>query len=260
MKLLNPKFSLDEFWKSLKISSQSILMLDYDGTLSPFTPDRDHANPYEGVIDRLDILLNSNHTRVIIVSGRSITAIEKLLKTNKALEIYGCHGAEYFHPSHGYKLITNEKSKEFLNNVIEWVNSNNFKKITEIKPVSVAFHWRGLSFSDSHKLREQLEKQWFQAVSKYGFELHHFDGGIELRPSDINKGTVVQTILAQVENSIPIAYLGDDLTDEDAFKEVGNNGLSVLVKEKKRSTKADLQLIPPTELLDFFDKWIQCTS
>jgi trehalose-6-phosphatase len=52
-----------------------------------------------------------------------------------------------------------------------------------------------------------------------------------------------------------VAYLGDDLTDEDAFRALKGKGLSVLVRKESRTTEADCWLKPPDELLDFLKKW-----
>jgi trehalose 6-phosphate phosphatase len=53
------------------------------------------------------------------------------------------------------------------------------------------------------------------------------------------------------------AYLGDDVTDEDAFKALANKGLRALVREQLRETVADIWLIPPVELREFLKRWIK---
>ncbi len=52
-----------------------------------------------------------------------------------------------------------------------------------------------------------------------------------------------------------VAYLGDDRTDEDAFRELNGKGLSVLVRKEQRPTAAEIWIEPPAELLDFLEKW-----
>ena len=52
------------------------------------------------------------------------------------------------------------------------------------------------------------------------------------------------------------AYLGDDLTDEDAFDAIKRKGLAVLVRKEERITRADIRLTPPEELLAFLDRWL----
>ena len=52
-----------------------------------------------------------------------------------------------------------------------------------------------------------------------------------------------------------MAYLGDDLTDEDAFRAVATRGLGILVRQELRKTAAVAWLRPPEELLDFLHRW-----
>jgi trehalose 6-phosphate phosphatase len=87
-----------------------------------------------------------------------------------------------------------------------------------------------------------------------------FDGGVELRSLERNKGSVVQDILAQEPPGLPTAYLGDDLTDEDAFVALGDRGHSILVRPELRESAARFWLKPPEELLRLLDDWIAATS
>ena len=52
------------------------------------------------------------------------------------------------------------------------------------------------------------------------------------------------------------AYLGDDLTDEDAFRALPEGALGVLVREELRPTDAGAWVRPPEGLLDFLDRWL----
>ena len=70
-------------------------------------------------------------------------------------------------------------------------------------------------------------------------------------------GTAVKQILSQESAARPVAYLGDDLTDEDAFAALGNRGYSVLVRTEVRESAARFWLRPPEELLEFLDAWIE---
>ena len=56
------------------------------------------------------------------------------------------------------------------------------------------------------------------------------------------------------------AYLGDDLTDEDAFKAVEGRGLGILVRKQWRSTAAAAWLKPPEELIRFLERWAEVCS
>jgi trehalose 6-phosphate phosphatase len=52
-----------------------------------------------------------------------------------------------------------------------------------------------------------------------------------------------------------VAYLGDDVTDEDAFRAVKGRGLAVLVRAEYRRTAADIWIKPPHELKNFIGRW-----
>ena len=94
MRLLNPDFDLDLFFNALKRAEQSALLLDYDGTLAPFTAERSQAVPYAGVRERLNKLLHMSRTRLVIVSGRGIEEVLSLLSLEDSPEIYGLHGGQ----------------------------------------------------------------------------------------------------------------------------------------------------------------------
>ena len=80
--------------------------------------------------------------------------------------------------------------------------------------------------------------------------LEEFDGGVEMRMADPNKGDAVRTILTEMDvDDAPVAYLGDDESDEDAFRVLQNRGLCVLVRTQWRETAANLWLRPPLQLL-----------
>jgi trehalose-6-phosphatase len=69
----------------------------------------------------------------------------------------------------------------------------------------------------------------------------------------------VRTILAESLPDAAVAYLGDDRTDEDAFRALNGKGLTVLVRPEYRPTAAEVWLQPPQELIQFLEEWL-CAS
>jgi trehalose-6-phosphatase len=86
--------------------------------------------------------------------------------------------------------------------------------------------------------------------------LLEFDGGLEIRVHGYNKASALGIILGEMGAEAPIACLGDDSTDEQAFRCLGERGLSVLVRPEWRETKASVWLKPPEELLSFLTLWL----
>jgi len=257
MQLLNDRLDLEAFFVELAKSNHSLLLLDYDGTLAPFHEERDEAVPYPGVKERLEKLMTHPHTEVAIISGRWSKDLLPLLGMAKPPEIWGCHGVE--RPD-GSIVGISPATAAALNEAEIWAEQVGLGDRVERKPASLAFHWRGLRKEEAARIVRSVAAKWPPGSERDGLTLKEFDGGLELRPSGLNKGGAVRKILERFDTSHPVAYLGDDFTDEDAFAELGERGLKVLVRSEPRETGADLRLSPPDELLSFLDRWLENTE
>jgi trehalose 6-phosphate phosphatase len=251
---------LPDTWSgSLARASVRLLMLDYDGTLAPFREERDEAVPYPGVREILAAILARDHTRLVIVSGRAIDDLLPLLDLDPAPEIWGSHGWEQRLPSGERHLLpVPDAALDALAQARSLADSHGLADRCETKPACLAVHWRGLSESDTENIRQRASALWLPLAEGAGLELREFDGGLELRIPGRDKGCVVDAILAETPPGGFAAYLGDDLTDEDAFRALGDRGLSVLVRTEPRASLAPHRLRPPEELLAFLHRWEQC--
>ncbi|OGP60939.1 MAG: trehalose-phosphatase [Deltaproteobacteria bacterium RBG_13_61_14] len=247
---------LARFWERLAGAPQRVLMLDYDGTLAPFRVERDHAFPYPGVREALDRILAGRTSRLVLVSGRWTKDLIPLLGLRELPEIWGCHGLERLFPDGRYEIAPmDERSVQALAEADHWAEAQGWGERCEAKPGSIALHWRGLAPAEQEALSRQFREAWAVRGPASGLELHDFDGGLELRAPGRNKGDAVETILAEAGPEAAAAYLGDDLTDEDAFGAIRGRGLSVLVREQWRETAAELWLRPPGELVEWLNQW-----
>jgi trehalose-phosphatase len=248
---------VNQFLQLLSRSSKAHLLLDYDGTLAPFRKERNEAVPYPGVRDRLEAIRKQTNTRIVIISGRAIDDLLPLLGLNPHPEVWGCHGWERLDSSgKRFPVELPGKAEQGLSIANGWVNDQRLERFTEVKPASIAIHWRGLPANEVETLAERVKHGWGPLVRQYGLDLHPFNGGLELRCPGKDKGTVMDSLLADIDAAHPVAFLGDDLTDEDAFRAIKGKGLGVLVSERKRETEAVAHIVPPKELLDFFDNWL----
>jgi trehalose-phosphatase len=125
----------------------------------------------------------------------------------------------------------------------------------ENKPGAIAVHWRGLPIQDRERIEDTVQR-YSSAIHEYGLKLLPFDGGLEVRGGAKNKGDAVHTVLSESVKGVAAAYLGDDQTDEDAFRAIKGYGLGVLVRTEPRPTSADVWLRPPDELGQFLRDWL----
>jgi len=232
-------------------------MLDYDGTLAPFHVDPARAVPYPGVAPLLDAIMEAGHTRLLIVSGRWTRDLIPLLGLRNVPEVWGSHGWERLHPEAGYEALRLEPTvRELFEGMEEWTRHvEALGGRIERKPASLAIHWRGLNAAQRAEIRSVVFGTWMERGYADSLDWHDFDGGIELRAPGRNKGDVVRTIVTEAGPEAVYAYLGDDLTDENAFEAMPEGGLSVLVRPELRATRAALWLRPPEELLAFLERW-----
>lgn len=256
MKKLNVNADLDQFFSQLKSTPQSLLMLDYDGTLAPFTRQRSDARPYPEIVPILKTLDADTRCRVVIISGRSVTDLLPLLPAGFLPEIWGSHGWEHRLPDG--TMFPPDLDIDTLQQLAaewDWLAAHFPSDQLEQKPTSVALHWRGLGPDSQLTMRALVHKRWRSLHEIAAVEMHIFDGGMELRASGRSKGHAVEALLAEYAAPPAAAYLGDDLTDEDAFLALGTRGLRVLVREEQRSSSADILLTPPDELKTFLEQW-----
>lgn len=256
MEHLHAQPTLDAFFAGLAAAPRRALLLDYDGTLAPFRAERDQATPYPGVRELLGALLAAGRTRLVIVSGRAVDDLVRLLGVEPTPELWGSHGWErrtadgrYLPPDLG------AAARDGLAAAAQVAAAAGLGHALEQKPAGLALHWRGLDERAAQALREEVGGAWAPIAQRHGLRAHPFDGGLELRAPGRDKGTAVQTLLDELGPQTALAYLGDDLTDEDAFERIGARGLRVLVRPEPRPTRADLWLRPPAELLEFLGRW-----
>ena len=257
MRVLSPRVDWNTFLENIRAARERVLMLDYDGTLAPFHVRPERAVPYPGVAEALDGIMRDGSTRVVIVSGRRAADLIALLPLKRRPEIWGGHGWERLLPDG--VLAAQEPCDETRRALQE--ASDLARELArgggriEHKPASVALHWRGVPVLVASKIREQALSAWSPLVRDNDVELLLFDGGIELRAHGCNKQHAVKVILSETAGNSAIAYLGDDMTDEDAFAAVKARGIAVLVRPQYRDTLADIWISPPRELLAFIRHW-----
>lgn len=262
MQVLDQHTDMAGFFHRVPAASERVLMFDYDGTLAPFHMRPHLAYPYPEVTRSLDQLMRDAATRVVIISGRRAEEVMPLLRLERQPEIWGAHGWERLGPDGSFSMreIDAESSRLLEEAHALAEGAVDFGARIERKPCSVALHWRGLSSIKLLKAQAWISAAWQPLVHEGGLELLPFAGGIEAMVRGEHKGHAVRMVLADAHDDSAIAYLGDDLTDEEAFREVRGRGIAVLVRDQLRDTSANLWIRPPDELRRFILHWCRAEA
>lgn len=249
---------LELLLRAVARAPQSLLMLDYDGTIAPFRQDPEKAVPYPGFSSLLRRIVRTGKTRLVIISGRDACEIVPLLQIEPHPEVWGLHGLQRLKPDGSVELFPMDPSTlAALAAAEDWLVHQHLEHTAELKTGSIAVHWRGLEECEAETIRGRVLPGWTVVAKDAGLDLLEFNGGIEIRAPEADKGDAVRTILHEMNPDTPAVYLGDDTTDEHAFQAVNGQGLSILVRPRWRRTAAQLWLTPPDEVRDLLTRWLQ---
>ncbi|HYA25264.1 MAG TPA: trehalose-phosphatase [Terriglobales bacterium] len=252
---------IESFLESVAKAPLSVLLLDYDGTLAPFSLDRDRAVPYAGVTEVLQTIVAAGRTRLVIITGRDAREIGPLLGVKPLPEVWGAHGLQRLRPDGTCEMPEIPPGvAQALDDAKRWLSYQGLQSLAETKPGSIAVHWRGLDETAASELRSRILLGWFRVAERGALQLLEFDGGVEIRMPHLDKGNAVRTVSREVGPDVPIAYLGDDAADEHAFQALGIRGLTILVGAAPRRTSAEVWLRAPGDLLEFLSSWEKATA
>jgi trehalose-phosphatase len=241
---------------------ESILFLDYDGTLSPIVSDPGAARLVDGAADALKLV--AEVCPVVVLSGRDLDDIRSRIDI-PGVWYAGSHGFELTEPDGTYH--ENEEAAVVVP-ILERAAAELSERLAQIPGVRVE-HKR---FAVAVHYREVAQKHVGEIVSttqKLGQRAGlRVTGGrmlVELRPDlDWDKGTTLAWIRDRIDPSgslLPI-YIGDDLTDEDAFEAIEFDGIGIVVghdEDGDRKTAANFSLQSPDQVREFLrrgSRWL----
>mgnify|MGYP006290075901 CR=1 FL=1 len=200
------------------------LLLDVDGTLAPIVDDpSDSSVPLE--VRRTLVALARRLGLVCCVSGRSADDARRVVGV-AAITYIGCHGSELLEP--GMPSTESDPRMDLWTDPVDDVAIEAMRELSglgvrrEQKGAIAALHWRGAS--DETAAFEGLERIAAIATER-GLVTHWGRKVLELRPPvPFDKGRAIESLLtsradsgSNLEMSV---YVGDDLTDIDAFDSI----------------------------------------
>jgi len=233
------------------------LFLDYDGTLTPIVEDYKAAFLSENM--RYLIRSISKISPTSIITGRDLMDIRELVKLDE-LHYAGSHGFELIGPD-GF-VFENEEAKKSLKKIVK--AADRIKEATstidgvkfERKKFALAVHYRQVSEHQQSKVKKIV----YDILSQYP-EIKPGKGKkvIELKPNfNWHKGKSLRKLLERIVKNTTnhpfIFYIGDDITDEDAFFEILDDGIGILVGDHGQKTFAGFHLKNVNEVKTFLEK------
>ena len=246
-------------WQARPHSARPLILTDFDGTLADFRLDPESVT----LIPARQILLQDLGTRADlsagIVSGRRISDLRERIPPAPSLFIAGLHGLEIEGPglrfAHHAMALAAPGISVFSRELRRAVRPLP-GVLVEDKTYSIVLHVRGASKADRLHAITRFTALSEPLLSEGTVRLQRGDHVLELLPNvDWTKGDAVRVIIRHVEadtkDTVWPVYIGDDETDEDAFEEIGTNGLTIAVG--KRTAGAAFQIADPAAVECFLN-------
>lgn len=214
-----------------------ILFLDFDGTLSPIVRDPKDAILPPDIKHWLRTLSRRNDVKIGIVTGRSLADIKRRVGLKKL--IYAAnHGMEIFY--NGKYLLRKgrfyKKPINLLANDLRDSFSDISGVIVENKGLSVAVHFRKTNAKQRTTVKRIVTKLSKPFLKKYKLQLTSGKMILEIRPAKFwNKGDAVLWMWRKLAPKYAPIYVGDDMTDEDAFLAIKPCGLGIRIGKTRNS-------------------------
>ncbi|EOY24418.1 Haloacid dehalogenase-like hydrolase superfamily protein isoform 3 [Theobroma cacao] len=239
--------SFEQISKNAK-SKKIAVFLDYDGVLSPIVDDPDRAFMSDAM--RSAVRNVAKHFPTAIISGRSRDKVYELVGLTE-LYYAGSHGMDIMGP------VSHTESDDHPNCIRstdqQGKEVNLFQPAREFIPM-IDENWPTIA-QCVHDILKDYPR----------LRLTHGRKVLEIRPViDWNKGKAVEFLLEALglsgrDDVLPI-YIGDDRTDEDAFKVLreGSRGYGILVSSVPKESKAFYSVRDPSEVKKFLKALVRC--
>jgi trehalose 6-phosphate phosphatase len=234
------------------------VLLDVDGTLAPIAPRPDQVKVPHDTCKALERLIEIPDAHVAIVTGRSVQDGRRIVPLeglgvigNHGFEVLGESGEVISEPAALSYLDVVRKAAQRLAPLAQEIQG----VVLEDKQWTLSVHYRLAARPAIPRITEEVER----VASELGLRVTRGKEVLELRPPlDVNKGTAAVMWVKRLgaSPSASVLYIGDDRTDEDAFRELRDafpRAVTIRVGDPDHgeTTFAEFRLETPAEVKDF---------
>jgi len=224
------------------------LLLDYDGTLVPIErrPELAKADPELRML--LDRLVLHPRISVAVVSGRALDDLRSILGGDGRFYLFAEHGAVGAWPDGKVRPLLEQRDGGDFERIrlrlkdIVWPEG----VWVEEKQLALALHTREARRPGVPRAHELFRQAVLETDASNRFAILAGKEVLEVRPSGLNKGLVVECLRDRLADVSPLLVaVGDDCTDEDAFARLNPGDFAIWVGDPDRESAAGWQLADP---------------
>lgn len=240
--------------KDYDTSKNRLIILDYDGTLSPFVKKPEDAVPTKRTLEVLKKLTSDKKNKVVINSGRNHHILDKWFQ-GIDVDLAAEHGA--FYKSDGkWEQNIKEKpvwDKEILD-ILQRAVDRTPRSELEIKETALVWHYRNSDIWLADMREKQLVNELMGPVARQELQIMRGNKIVEIKSPNHHKGSEVERLLKK-DNYDFVMAIGDDTTDDDMFRALPKEGFSIKVGDF--SEAAQFRLPWQDEVVPFLEGLIE---
>jgi len=254
VKLLDDK-TMDGIQRHYHGAKNRLLLLDYDGTLVPFSRIPSEAAPDNAVRDLLGRLAADPKNHVVIISGRDVTSLDRWLG-QLPVTLVAEHGASFKMKNAGWQQLVSVSDlwKDEIRRVMQLFVLRCAGSFVEEKTNTIAWHYRntqtGLGFSRSRELLNTLS----QLIQNTTLQVIDGNKVVEVRIGGFDKGATALKIINEMDPDF-VLCMGDDTTDEDMFKAL--EGEAYTIKVNNGASSAQYTILSQQQVLPLLQSLLQ---
>jgi trehalose 6-phosphate phosphatase len=240
-----------------------LVAVDFDGTLSPFVLNPLQARALPGGVEALRAAAGLTGVSVAVVSGRDLATLESItgIGPDDAITLIGSHGAEinlidHANPPPGAGFLDQDATARLslVNDELAAIKARYPAVRLELKPSAVVLHTRGVDPSQgaaaSAAAREVADRH-------PGVHVMPGKNVVELTVLEANKGNALLK-LARETGSDATLYVGDDVTDEQAFAALDPASGDLSVKVGDGDTVASQRVPDQACVVELLQLFVSC--
>jgi len=246
VKVLDEK-TLSSIRRHYQRSKNRCLLLDYDGTLVPFSRIPSEAAPDNNVRELLGRLTADEKNHVAIISGRDMSSLDRWLGA-LPVTLVAEHGASFRMRNKPWEqmVAVSDLWKEEIRRVMQLFVIRCAGSFIEEKTNTIAWHYRntqtGLGFSRSRELLNTLS----QLIQNTTLQVIDGNKVVEVRIAGFDKGASALKIVGETDPDF-VLCVGDDTTDEDMFKAL--EGEAYTIKVNNGASAAQYTILSQQQVL-----------
>lgn len=238
---------LKQIRKAYREAEKRLLILDYDGTLCAFKSNPEDAIPTPELMEILKQLCADKKNKVVISSGRDHQTLDRWF-SRLPIDLAAEHGAFYKEEGVWHENVQADQWDEEIVSILHsFIDKTPHSKLEE-KETALVWHYRNVDAWLASLREQQLINALINPCARQNLQIMQGDKIVEIKSPLYTKGSEARRILQNDQFSFIMA-MGDDITDEDTFRELPADAYTI--KIGNISEVAGYSLLSQSEVLPF---------